>query len=91
MTHPPIPQHYEVPIGTQPSKCRGTGCGATIYFVRTPRGSMMPIDCDHCTKECCHPTEGAPLFGEVDDSPGRGVPHFATCPAADEFSRGNRR
>lgn len=36
------PQRYRIPEGERPKKCKG--CGATIYFVMTPAGRIMPVN-----------------------------------------------
>jgi hypothetical protein len=38
------PQGYYIPEGERPRKCKG--CGATIYFVTTPAGRIMPVNPD---------------------------------------------
>ena len=38
------PVKYDIPRGTAPSTCKG--CGAQIYWVRTPKGKNMPVDPD---------------------------------------------
>jgi hypothetical protein len=35
---------YDIPRGTSPSICKG--CGAQIYWVRTPKNKNMPVDPD---------------------------------------------
>jgi hypothetical protein len=35
---------FEIPEGTQPSKCRG--CGAEVYWIITAAGKRMPADPD---------------------------------------------
>lgn len=35
---------YEIPAGTDPSRCRG--CKALIWWVKTPKGKNMPVDKD---------------------------------------------
>lgn len=86
---------HTVPAGTKPSQCNGSTCRATIYWIRTPEGRAIPIDCD---------VEGGEPPSDTNDRnqldafsggsafvfEGRGVSHFTTCPDADEF-RGGRR
>lgn len=76
------------------TQCRG--CGAQIKFIKTSRGKWMPVD-----PEPIHASdvregdyligEDGELFkilGESDQENDFGyVPHFATCPKADEFKR----
>jgi hypothetical protein len=64
---------WTVPVGTTAERCRGTGCDAVLYFVKT-KNSRMPIDCNG--PEGVSPTAA---------SPGQGIPHFAVCPDADRF------
>lgn len=66
---------FTVPPATPAQKCRA--CPKMIYFVRTARGSTMPVDCGV-------PGGVAPTATES----GEGVSHFATCPNADRFRRG---
>lgn len=79
------PIFFSVPVGTPASKCKGPSCGKTIYYITTARGRMMPIDCG--APECHPPKDAAPLLGEADAMPGRGVPHFGTCPDVELFNR----
>lgn len=73
-SRPPV--FYEVPAATPVRSCSDRSCGASIYFVLTPKGARMPVDVD---------IEGgaAPTATE----PGRGVSHYGTCPGAAHFSR----
>lgn len=67
----------DVPMGTPVSLCRGPDCSAEIYWVRTQRNKLLPVDCaaDHGGVA---PTNSAS---------GRGVAHFAVCPNADGFRK----
>ncbi len=38
------PLRYRIPKGERPKKCKG--CGATIYFVLTTAGRIMPVNPD---------------------------------------------
>jgi len=66
---------YYVPPATPVKTC--DGCPARIYWITTPKGKRMPIDC-HAGEGCQPPT---------DERPGSGVPHFVTCPAANRFRK----
>lgn len=68
-----------VPKGTPPSRCKSKECRATIYFVERPRANgkgvaRVPVDCDVAG-------------GAEPDSltPGKGVNHYTTCSAPEEF------
>ena len=37
---------YEIPEGTEQSRCTGPTCGATIYWVKTAKGKDMCVDAD---------------------------------------------
>jgi hypothetical protein len=70
---------FDVPAGTRSTRC--ASCNKVIYFILTPAGKRMPVDCD---------VEGgnAPSSrGSVTQFHGRGVSHFATCAHADEHRR----
>ena len=73
------------------SKCRK--CPAEIQFCKTSFGKWMPIDADPDPKGNLYKTgesvegvdvvETVSLFTPADAE--RYMPHWATCPAADEF------
>jgi hypothetical protein len=72
-------QWETVPAGARSSQCRGEGCGKTVFWIERPRKGKLgtarvPVDCD---------VPG----GVSPDSltPGRGVNHFQTCVAAEDF------
>jgi hypothetical protein len=67
------PVLFAIPAGTPPRVCEK--CPATIYLVRTEK-AWMPVRCD--TPNGIAPTA---------DEPGRGEPHWADCPAANEFRK----
>lgn len=70
---------FDVAAGTPSAQCRS--CHKVIYWITTPAGKQMPVDCD---------VEGgqAPSTrGSVTQFHGRGVSHFATCAHADEHRR----
>lgn len=80
-TPPPNARWYDVPAGTRVAECSGKNCGAEIYWIATPNGKKMPIDCD---------VDGGAEPSDTSDEPGRGVSHFQTCADADRFSGRNR-
>lgn len=69
---------FDVPAGTQASECRS--CKATVYWIVTPSGKRMPVDCE--VDGGYSPFKGVPGDGEQD---GSGVSHFATCPQAAQW------
>lgn len=79
MTQPTSPSSshplvWVIPAGTPPNRCRG--CRGTIWWVQMPSGKNMPLDVGSPGTEV--PTLHAP---------GRGRPHWASCPNADDFRR----
>lgn len=77
---------YAVPAGTREAECRG--CGAPVYWIVTPKGAKMPVDCD--TVDGSHGPSDARSTTQHD---GRGVSHFQTCEKVGQFSgkgRANR-
>ena len=73
----PRPVRYiSIPANTPAVQCHG--CPQIIYFIETGRGTRMPVSVD---------VDGAIV--PTADEPGRGISHFATCPAAAAFR--NRR
>lgn len=88
---------YAVPAGTQPTKCRGQSCQATIYFAPNPAtGRVTPIDCDVPGGTRPSDTNDRSQLdmlsgGDADVHDGRGVSHFLTCADADQFSRRGAR
>ncbi len=76
---------YAVPPASPHRRC--DRCPAEIYWIRTPRGARMPINCDVDGGQ--RPDPGAPLLGE-EPKPGRGRPHFADCNGADQFRKPRR-
>lgn len=88
---------YDVPAGTRPTTCRGPQCQARMYWITTPYGSRVPVDCDvdggRRPSETAH-RDQADLFaagGVAEVHDGRGVSHFTTCCDVDLFSRDGRR
>jgi len=70
---------YNVPAGTREAECRG--CGEAVYWIITPKGSKLPVDCDSVVG--AYAPSGA--FGDGQHE-GRGVSHFQTCIKAADFS-----
>lgn len=68
-TAPRPPKLYPIPNDTREAKCRG--CHASIYFVQTKAGKMIPVV-----------PHSRDLFGNL-----LGAPHFIDCPAADTFRK----
>lgn len=73
-----------VPAGTKESRGRAAACRAPIYWVERPKmrkGQPVPGQTARSPVDC------AVLGGQEPDSlsSGRGVSHFTTCEAADEF------
>ena len=64
------PAIMHVPAGATGFRCRF--CEATVFFVITPRGRRMPVNCD---------VEGGRRPTATDH--GSGATHFADCPGAD--------
>lgn len=88
----PAGPFFEIPLGTEPSKCRS--CGQLVYFVTTKRGAPMPVSI--AAEGCRAPDTFAEgqlnVFGGVDQPmPGRGVSHFSDCPDAEAWRARNRR
>lgn len=71
------PTYFTVPAGTREAECKS--CHATIYFVTTPKGKQMPVDCE--PEGCYEPSILAEMAGDPDFD-GKGVSHFGTCPTA---------
>lgn len=83
------------------SKCRG--CGAEIIWIGTLGGKSMPCDADPVYyKEHSKGSErivtpnGVTISCEIIDDPqnatGVGyVPHWSTCPNAQDFKRGKKK
>lgn len=68
------PNYFRIPAGTPSTTC--DRCPATIYFIRTDSGKRMPVRAD--LLEGKHPAAG---------HDGRGISHFADCPAAAHFRK----
>lgn len=88
MAPPLIP----IPWDTTATACRG--CGAPIYFVidpRTRRRHPVSVACPRCLPPRREETERDPATGTeivtAERRDGRGISHFANCPAADRFQR----
>ena len=78
-----------VPKGTNPSRCRGAGCDRDdIYWIeRRSTAKKYAKVPDHQRPTVRVPVDCAVPGGQEPDSltDGRGVSHFTTCVAADEF------
>ena len=74
-----VPSYIEIPAGAQLIPCRGAGCGRMIFMVPT-KNATMPVDAD---QPDCYPP--APTAA------GRGIPHWATCPAAVAFRKRGKK
>jgi hypothetical protein len=88
VTEPLIP----IPWDAAPTPCRG--CGEEIYFVtdaRTRRPHPVSVACTRCRPPAREQVERDPATGTehvlAERRDGRGVSHFANCPAADRFRR----
>ncbi|MGB9845874.1 MAG: hypothetical protein ACPLRH_00020 [Desulfotomaculales bacterium] len=57
-------------------KCKA--CGAEIEFVRTPAGKLMPVEAGYLTVIT---DDGKVVRGRA--------PHWAACPAAKKFRKGD--
>lgn len=70
-------------------------CKAPIYFVRTPKGRMMPVDASGFEAQKDDPTivmvrlDGRTQKGVLKGEVGW-ISHFATCPAGEAFRRRKR-
>jgi hypothetical protein len=70
------PTWYDVPVAARFTTCE---CGKRMYWIITQRGKSMPIDCD--VEGGRRPNVQMRQDGEGNELiPGRGVPHFGTCP-----------
>jgi hypothetical protein len=76
---PRPPQFFEVPKKTQPRPC--ASCRATVYWIITPAGKRMPIDCD--TARVLARTGEPGAVAPTVEQPGRGISHFVTCKDAE--------
>ncbi len=90
MTPPTVP-FYSVPPGTPASKCRGANCGKTVFWIMTPRGKMLLVDCDveggRRPSAAVDPKQLDAFSSTPErERAGRGVSHFTTCPDAAAFS-----
>ncbi|HEX6465019.1 MAG TPA: hypothetical protein VFZ98_11210 [Vicinamibacterales bacterium] len=75
---------FSVPPDAQAKRCKG--CDAQIYFAQQPSGKLMPIDVlvpggQMPRRELISNGETFPAVV------GRGVSHYATCPAGAQFRR----
>ena len=86
------PPLIAIPWDTPPTTCRG--CGESIYFVtdaRTRQRHPVSVACARCVPPRREATERDPTTGmevvTAERRDGRGISHFANCPAADRFRR----
>lgn len=72
---------YDIPAGTVPTECRGKTCGATIYFIPSPKtpGKSIPISVE---------ADGA--YGPDGREPGRGISHYQDCPDVKQFQKSGK-
>lgn len=75
-----LPYFWTVPAGTPGRPCREPSCHATIYFVKTGAGAMMPVACN--ADKCMPPTA---------TEPGLGISHYGNCTKPDRFRQPKRR
>ena len=75
-------QWYDVPAGTREAECRG--CAAPIYWITTPKGAKLPVDCSVDGAWSPSDTRGTTPHD------GHGVSHFQTCSKVGQFSGRNR-
>lgn len=71
---------YDVPAGTPRKHCRNDACKMPGFWIKTPKGSALLIDCDV-------PGGVRPLS----DVPGKGISHFLTCKDPKPFSGRNKK
>jgi len=67
--------YYTVPAGALETHCRG--CGKPMYWATLESGKRMPVDCAGDAR-CVPPTR---------ETPGSGLPHWATCVVANRFRK----
>lgn len=81
---------YSVPPGTKPTRCKGPNCGKLVYWIRTPNGRPLLVDCDveggTRPSEARDPKQLSLLSATTDVREGFGVSHFTNCPDAERFS-----
>lgn len=91
---PPNARWYDVPAGTRAAQCSGENCKATIYWIVTPAGRKMPVDCDvdggHDPSEKVDPLQQDAFGMPHEERDGRGVSHFQTCVDVERFSGRSR-
>lgn len=71
-------------IETRPCKA----CGRRLTFVKTPEGKIVPLDTVAPIYEMRAGPDGEAIAVRCDQS--FGVSHFATCPQANQFSKGKK-
>ena len=80
---------YAVPAGTKPSTCRGSSCGARIYWI-TVGERKIPADCDSrhggtAPSEAADPAQESLFGGTTAIHDGAGIHHRRVCPNAEDF------
>ncbi len=87
-------QWIRVPAGTPKMRCSHETCQRTIYFVTTASGKQAPVNCD--VEGGVRPSAPLkpgqltmfPRRGEEEvEHDGKGLSHFADCPAALHYRR----
>ena len=79
-----MPEMIAVPKGTPASRCRAEACRQEIYWVERPKmrkGQPVPGQTARIPVDCA--VDGGQTPDSLQD--GRGVNHFGTCVAANEF------
>lgn len=84
------PKFFTVPAGTPSRLCKGPTCGQRVYWIQTPKGRRMPVDCDvdgGVRPTALHDPRQLDAFGTevVVRHDGRGRSHFETCKDAAKF------
>jgi hypothetical protein len=75
---------FPVKAGTPEADC--ARCDADeLYWIVTDAGKRMLVDCSPRILAGAFPPHRDGTLGSYEALDGRGVSHFATCPAADKF------
>ena len=69
------PKYYVVPIGSRSKPCTGPTCKNVVWWIRTPTGAHLPVDCS---------VEGGKAPTANED--GIGVSEWGTCADAKYFA-----
>lgn len=80
---------YVVPAGHHSSRCRGSACGAIVYWLRDGERAV-PVDCSIdggiTPSETADASQIDLLSGDAPEiRDGRGVHHMTVCPCKAEF------